>query len=49
MSEDDELEALRKKRRNKFMNRITEAKKQEEFQKSQEDIIEKQQIELNEK
>ena len=49
MSEDDELEALRKKRRNKFMNRITTAKKQEDFKKEQDDLIQKQKIELDEK
>jgi len=49
MSEDDELEALRKKRRNKFMNRITQAKKHEESKKEQDDLIQKQKIELDEK
>ena len=49
MSGDDELEALRKKRKNKFMNRITQAKKKEEFNKEQDDLIQKQKIELDEK
>ena len=49
MSEDDELEALRKKRRNKFINRITTAKKQEEFKNEQEDMEQKEKIKLDEK
>ncbi|MHA1784233.1 MAG: DNA-binding protein [Candidatus Helarchaeota archaeon] len=46
---DDELEALRKKRREKFLNRIEYAKKLAELKKEQEEALKKQQSELEEK